>query len=128
MEPLIGQKELNEWLKEQRKRAQMAPEERNSAMKVEDLRSGKFYWIRKNVLQKIGPVTGVYGVAVYNVLAYFANGYSRKTFPSITTICKILSCGRKQVIETIEKLESLKVIKVIRKPGRVNVYQLIDID
>ena len=125
---LIGQDELNEWLREQKAMAEGLIAEKKSDMKIEDWRRGKFYWIRNNVLEKIAPVTGVYGVAIYNILAYFASGYTRESFPSITKIAKFLGCGRHKVVETLEKLESLKVIEIERREGKCNIYRLVDID
>jgi hypothetical protein len=123
----IGWDELSEFYRQQKKLAQTSPEERKEIFEVKDLRSGKFYWIKNEVLEKIGPVTGPYGVAVYNVLAYFCNGYERKSFPSITKICRMLGAGRDKVEEAIGKLENIGVIKVERQPGKVNVYYLVDI-
>jgi len=126
MEPVIGTEALNKWLQEQQKLTKMSKEERETAIEVKDLRKGRFYWIKNEILEKIAPVTGVYGVAVYNILAYFANGYSRKSFPSITKMASLLGCSRPEVIEALSKLESLGVIEVERRPGRVNIYKLID--
>jgi hypothetical protein len=122
----IGWDELSEFYRQQKKLAEIPPEERKEIFEVKDLRSGKFYWIKNEVLEKIGPVTGPYGVAVYNVLAYFCNGYSRKAFPSIRKISQMLGISNDKVIEAIEKLESLGVIKIEREPGKVNIYQLVD--
>jgi CRP-like cAMP-binding protein len=122
----IGQEAYNEWLREQEKLSRTPERERYDAIDVKDLRKGRFYWIKNLTLEKIAPVSGAYGIAVYNVLAYFADGYNRKCFPSITKIANLLGCSRETVIQNLEKLESVGVIKVKKEPGRVNVYQLVD--
>jgi biotin operon repressor len=116
-----GWQNLNEFYREQKLKA-----EEEKIFEIKDLRKGGFYWIKNEILEKIGPVTGPYGVAVYNVLAYFCDGYGRKSFPSVRKIAQMLGISHTTVVEALEKLEALGVIRIEKIPGKTNIYYLID--
>ncbi len=87
-----------------------------------------FYQIDNSIIDKYGSQLGVYGVAVYNVLAKYANGNGDSIFPSYKTIANQLGISRRKVISTIEQLCDLGLVTKAqrrRKSGfNSNTYRL----
>lgn len=86
---------------------------------VRDDRKLPHYWIENQVYELYAPQIGVYGLAVYNALCYYAN-MKGECFPSIKTIAKHLDCGERNVWTAISKLEAAGLIqrqKRYRKDG-----------
>ena len=92
-------------------------------------RTAGFYQIDNSLIDEYGPKIGVYGVAVYNVLAKYANGDGGDIFPAYQTIANHLGISRQKVMQTIRQLCDLGLISKqsrMRKAGgqTSNVYQL----
>jgi hypothetical protein len=92
-------------------------QERKTAVKIRDLRS-KFYQIDNEFISGgYAAAVGVYGIAVYNVLAAFANNGSQQAWPSHKTIAELVGCSRRKVIDAVRDLERFNIIQV---QGRLN--------
>lgn len=78
---------------------------------LKDGREPGFYIIDNELIDNYGPTIGVYGVAVYNVLAQYANKNGSRIFPSYQTIADKLGISRPKVIDTIKKLIDVGLIK-----------------
>lgn len=84
---------------------------------LKDGREPGFYIIDNELIEHYGATIGVYGVAVYNVLAHYANKNGTHIFPSYQTIADKLGISRIQVIRTIKLLVETGLIK---KESRVD--------
>lgn len=97
---------------------------------VKDQRLDHWYKVDNALLLEYGSIIGVYGIAVYSVLAMHAN-QENEAYPSYQTIADMIGCSRRKVIQTMELLESLNII---RGEGRFdtkgspmsNVWVLVD--
>ncbi|KKN37810.1 hypothetical protein LCGC14_0759850 [marine sediment metagenome] len=63
-----------------------------------------FYLVDNNVIDDYGPLIGAYGIAVYSVLARYADGAGMGSFPSFQTIADHLDLSRRTVMRTVAKL------------------------
>ena len=79
--------------------------------KLRDARKRCFYIVDNDLIDRYGPVIGAYGVAVYNLIARYADNNGENAFPSYPTIAKKLGMSRTKVVQTIELLVSLGLIK-----------------
>ncbi len=73
---------------------------------------------------------GAYGVAVYTVYARFANYKTNECFPSLNTVCRILSVSKPKIIETNQLLENLGLLKKTARWNKdgspsSNLYELL---
>lgn len=71
---------------------------------LKDGRESGFFIIDNELIDRYGAIIGVYGVAVYNVLAQYANKNGNQVFPSYNTIADKLGISRPKVISTIAVL------------------------
>lgn len=78
---------------------------------LQDGRIPGFYIIDNELLDNYGPSIGVYGIAVYNVLAKYANEKGANIFPSYQTIATALGMSRPKVIETIKQLVDVGLVR-----------------
>lgn len=100
--------------------------------KVQDERRRGFYIIDNHIIDDYGPNIGAYGVAVYSLIARYADGNGENAFPSYPTIAKQLGMSRTKVFQTIELLVELGLI---RKENRVdnagdltsNLYSIVNL-
>jgi len=77
-----------------------------------------FYQIDNSLLREYGAVIGVYGVAVYNVLAMYANGSGDGIYPAYQTIADQLGISRRKVIDTIDQLCQLGLVRKEARTGK----------
>lgn len=103
--------------------------EAEDRFQVRDRRAGKWFWLHNDLIKRAGPHIGPTGVAVYNVLAMYANEANQTCFPSRTNIARLLGISRDKVRHAIEKLKRLHLIEVHapEDPARThahNVYVL----
>ncbi len=94
---------------------------------VRKLEAGQWYWVSRSVLRDHASQIGFAGIAVYNVLASFADG-SQRCFPSQKYIAEILGCSRSTVSRAIEKLEKCGLIKKEKRDRYTCVYVLLKVD
>jgi len=92
---------------------------------VRNLSGGDWYWISRAVLLSYGRALKPSGIAVYNVLASFANSKTQGCFPTHRTIAKIASTSKRTVIDKIRLLEKLKLIRRERQEGQ-SIYYLLE--
>ncbi len=90
-----------------------------------NLNGGDWYWISRAVLLTHGRALKPSGIAVYNVLASFANSKTQSCFPTHKTIAKIAGTSKRTVSEKIQQLEKLKLIRRERQEGQ-SIYQLLE--
>lgn len=70
---------------------------------IQDGRKHSFYIIYNTLIDDFAPQIGVYGIAIYNVLARYA-GDRHEAWPSYQTIAKHLGISRRKVMITIDLL------------------------
>lgn len=78
-------------------------------VEVQDKRQHPFYLIYNEVIELFGPKIGAYGLAVYNVLVYYANE-RQEAWPSYQAIADQLGISRRKVVSTIDLLVAVGLI------------------
>jgi len=96
-------------------------------IEIRDIRDPGWFYIDNEIIDKYGAELGVYGIAVYTILARHAHHSSQRAWPSVSTMAERLGTARRKIIEAIEKLEELNLIKVERSRGRSNIYTLLKV-
>lgn len=91
---------------------------------IRNLNGGDWYWISRAFLLSYGRALKPSGIAVYNVLASFANSKTQSCFPTHRTIAKIAGTSKRTVSEKIRYLEGLKLIRRERQEGQ-SIYHLL---
>jgi DNA-binding MarR family transcriptional regulator len=84
------------------------------------------YWFRvpNVVIDRHGVSLGPSGIAVYCVLAKYANNLTHKAFPSHGRIARQLGISRRTVIRKLKKLQELGLIENIKRTSKCCVYIL----
>jgi len=82
------------------------------------MRNGHWYWINRAVLKRYGPILKSSGLAVYNVLASYANAKSQMCFPTQKAIGDRTGLCRETVNRKIRQLRELRLLKLKRLRGR----------
>lgn len=77
---------------------------------LKDERRRDFYIIDNSIIDEYGSIIGVYGIAIYSLIARYADGNGNGAFPSYNTISEKLGISRPKVIETIKHLISIGLI------------------
>ncbi len=78
---------------------------------VQDARPNYYYRIDNAFYLHWAKEVGVYGLAVYNALCYYADR-SHRCFPSVSTLAKELSCGETTIKAAIKVLAASRLIAV----------------
>jgi len=86
----------------------------SESFRVRDGRNFGLFIIEDELIDKYGPQLGVYGVAVYTVLARHANGQG-EAIMSAPAIASRLGCGDRKVRDVLQQLVDMKLIT--RKPN-----------
>jgi hypothetical protein len=94
--------------------------------KIRCIGSGDWYWIGKNVLRIHGRDLGVTGIAVYNVLASYADAKTQVCFPTQAAIAKLIHVSRMTVVRKINFLEKIGLLVVDKKQGGRCLYRLLE--
>lgn len=87
--------------------------------------NGDWYWISRAVLFSHGRTLKPSGIAVYNVLAAFANAKTQSCYPTHRTIAKIAGMSKRTVSGKLRQLEELNLICRQRQEG-LSIYYLIE--
>jgi hypothetical protein len=95
--------------------------------KIRDLRNGGWYWINRHIINQYGKLLRTSGLAVYNVLASYANSNSQTCFPTQKSIAGHLGLSVRTVNRKIRLLKDFKLIKVKKIRGRC-FYFLLKVD
>ncbi len=97
---------------------------RDEKSEIRSIKRGKWYWIDKSVLKNYAPELKSSGLAVYNVLAYFANSKSQSCFPTQKTMADLIGLSRKTVSRKIRLLKDKRLIAIERMNGRFRYFLL----
>ncbi|MBK7203439.1 helix-turn-helix domain-containing protein [Candidatus Amarolinea dominans] len=95
-----------------------------------DERRTNWLWIDNEVVDRFGPQIGAYGLAVYAVLARFADNRTRVAFPAMPTIAALLNVSKNTILTAIKSLECTEppLLTVTVGGGRnANTYTLNDL-
>jgi DNA-binding MarR family transcriptional regulator len=96
----------------------------NEKNEIRHIRNGGWFWINKKVLQLFSRRLKSSGLAVYNVLASFANSKSQACFPTQRAIAELIGMSKRTVIRRIRQLEGIGLLSVEKKRGRC-LYRLL---
>jgi DNA-binding transcriptional ArsR family regulator len=99
----------------------------DSSDQIRNIKCGDWFWISRACLLSHGRALKPSGIAVYNVLASFANSKTQSCFPTHKTIAKIAGTSKRTVSEKIRLLEKLRLIRLDRQEGQ-SIYQLLECD
>jgi len=101
-------------------------------IQIRDQRKSGWFWVDTRLVKRDGKVLGVDALAVYCVLASYANNDTQEAFPGIRTIAKMLSISATTVREAIDALKINGWITVSARKSEdgkqhlSHVYTLID--
>jgi len=96
----------------------------NEKNEIRHIRNGDWFWINKKVLQLFSRSLKSSGLAVYNVLASFANSKNQTCFPTQKTIAELIGMSKRTVIRRIRELQELGLLAVEKRRGRC-LYRLL---
>jgi DNA-binding MarR family transcriptional regulator len=82
--------------------------------KIRSIEKHGWYWIDREILTQYGRKIKPSGIAVYNVLASFANQETQTCFPTQQTIADLIGLSRATVNRKIRLLKELGLINIIR--------------
>lgn len=84
-------------------------------IEVRTMSDGGWFFVDTALVLEYGKEIGAYGIAVYNVLAAYANNQSQECSPSYQTIADALDCSRRKVIDCINKLLEFNIISRVHR-------------
>ncbi len=99
----------------------MKKDEKNE---IRSIKRGKWYWIDKSILKNYASELKSSGLAVYNVLAYFANSKSQSCFPTQKTMADLIGLSRRSISRKIRFLKDKRLIAIERMNGRFKYFLL----
>ena len=94
---------------------------------IRSLAEREWYWISRAILKKYGRILKSSGLAVYNVLASFANSENQTCYPTQKSIAGHLGLSVRTVNRKIRLLKDFKLIRVKKIRGRC-FYSLLKVD
>lgn len=97
---------------------------KDEKIEIRSIKRGKWYWIEKSILKEYASEIKSSGLAVYNVLAYFANSKSQSCFPTQKTMADLIGLSRRTVSRKIRLLKEKGLIAVERINGRFKYFLL----
>ena len=95
--------------------------------KIRDLRNGGWYWINRHIIKQYGKLLRASGLAVYNVLASYANLNTQTCFPTQKSIAELLRLSIRTVNRKIRLLKDFNLIRVKKIRSRC-FYFLLKVD
>jgi biotin operon repressor len=96
----------------------------NEKNKARNLKNGDWYWINRKILNIYGQKLKASGIAVYNILASYANSKNQGCFPTQKVIAELIGMSKRTVIRRIRQLQELDLLNVEKRRGR-NFYRLL---
>jgi len=93
---------------------------------VKEGRRVGFMVLDAKIVKDMGWLIGGNTIAVYTALVSFRNNQTKKAYPNIDTLAKMVALSRPTVIECLKLLDYLKVITKITESGKVTHYVLND--
>jgi len=97
------------------------------SIEIRSIAEREWYWISRAILKRYGRILKSSGLAVYNVLASYANSKSQTCFPTQKSIAKLLGISVRTVNRKVQLLKEFKLIKVKKTRGRC-FYSLLKVD
>jgi len=99
----------------------------NGKNQIRSLSRRGWYWINREILAGYGKRLKSSGIAVYNVLASYANQGTQTCFPAQQTIADQIGLHRVTVNRKISQLRQLGLLKIERRKDRC-LYSLLNPD
>ncbi len=99
--------------------------EKTKATKIRSLKNGGWYWNDKRIISEYARRIRPSGLAVYDVLSYFANSKIQTCYPTKKAIADILGISRKTVSRKIKLLTEIGLVKKEIFKGR-RIYSLLE--
>ena len=99
----------------------------NEKNQIRSLSRRGWYWINREILRGFGKRLKSSGIAVYNVLASYANQGTQTCFPAQQTIADQIGLHRVTVNRKIRQLSQLGLLKIERQKDRC-LYSLLNPD
>lgn len=98
---------------------------------IRDRRQSSWFWMDKDILDTHGPRIGAYGIAVYALLARYADNKGH-AFPSLKAMVRTLGISRQSVVRSLESLVNAGLVsKGARKSEKgahvTNLYTLLHV-
>ena len=97
------------------------------SIEIRSIAERKWYWISRAILKRYGRILKSSGLAVYNVLASYANSKNQTCFPTQKSIAKLLGISVRTVNRKVQLLKVFKLIKAKKTRGRC-FYSLLKVD
>jgi len=94
---------------------------------IRSIAEREWYWISRAILKRYGRILKSSGLAVYNVLASYANSKSQTCFPTQKSIAKLLGISVRTVNRKVQLFKVFKLIRVKKTRGRC-FYSLLRVD
>jgi len=88
--------------------------DRNTKNEIRSLEKRGWYWINREILTVYGKRLKSSGIAVYNVLASYANQKTQTCFPTQQTIAELLGLSRMTVNRKIRQLRELGLLNIMK--------------
>ena len=98
---------------------------------IRDRRHAAWFWLDKDVIDRYGPQIGAYGIAVYTLLARYADNKGQ-AHPSLTTMARQLGASKRTIIRLIDTLSEAGMIEKTSRSSEhgdynSNIYTLLHI-
>ena len=93
---------------------------------IRDNRQAGWWWANNDLIDVYGRDLGAHGIAVYCVLARYANNQSQQCWPGRRRIGELIGAGSHQVIAALRRLEAAGLVQIKSVSGRGSVYTLVD--
>ena len=99
---------------------------------IRDRRHAAWFWMDKALIDVYGPDIGVYGVAMYALLARYADNKGQ-AYPSMTTMASLLNISKQSVWRTMNALIAHGLVEKTSRlsehgDAETNVYTLLHIE
>ena len=95
-------------------------------IRLRDQRAPGWYWSQNELIDRVARRVGVYGIAVYNVLARLSR-HDEVSGVSAARIARTLGCSRAQVFRALAALETASAVMRRSVSGTESSYTLVDL-
>jgi len=99
--------------------------ENTKETKIRSLNENGWYWSNKRIISEYARRIRPSGLAVYDILCYFANSKSQTCYPTKKAIADLLGISRKTVCRKIKLLTEIGLVKREISKGR-RIYSLLE--
>ena len=99
--------------------------ENTEQTKIRSLKNNGWYWSDKKIISEYARRMRPSGLAVYDVLSYFANSKTQNCYPTKKAIADLLGISRKTVSRKIKLLTEIELVKKEISKGR-RIYSLLE--